>query len=216
MLGEQLEPQHQRILTALKDTDSNVRWGAARLLGKVGKFSVPSAEQLAAALSDESWCVRRAAAESLGNLGAAAAPYTDQLLSTALNDTDSDVRRAATEAFGFQGEAAARHANSLAAFISDRDENKYVRISAMSALASLGATVAGQHLKRFGEDALQAGEAEVRIAAARTLGSLGAAAMDCRDVLETVSERDVDESVRQAAAEALEAIPRPQMEYFRG
>ncbi|WP_292782031.1 HEAT repeat domain-containing protein, partial [Nostoc sp. NMS9] len=119
----------QKLIAALKDSDYNVRYHAAKALGKIG--NAEAVPELIAALKDSDSDVRRYAAEVLGKIGNAEA--VPELIA-ALKDSDSDVRRYAAEVLGKIGNAEA--VRELIAAL--KHSESYVRRYAAEALGKIG------------------------------------------------------------------------------
>jgi HEAT repeat protein len=86
-----------RLVEKLKDKDPNVRYSAARDLGKYGAEAKPAVPALVEALKDESPMVRMGAAYALGEVGPDAKDAVPEL-KKATNDRDAEVRKAAAYA----------------------------------------------------------------------------------------------------------------------
>ena len=82
------------LITALKDEDSDVRWEAAEILGKIK--DPRAVESLITALKDKDSVLQGRAVEALEKIGK---PAVEPLI-TALKDEDSDVRWRAAEILG--------------------------------------------------------------------------------------------------------------------
>jgi len=115
----------------LADPDRRVRWYAVYALGKIGPASASSVEQLAALIADfkQYEYVRGGAAWALGRIGprsAAAVPVlTDSLGSTLLS-----VRRNAALALGHIGEAAKPAVARLTEVLQDKDAEVRINAAA--------------------------------------------------------------------------------------
>jgi HEAT repeat protein len=81
------------LVQSLKDPDPNMRYYAAKSLGKYGPEAAAAVPDLVGALKDESALVRSGAAYALGDLGPTAAAAKPALLQAA-KDADKDVRTA--------------------------------------------------------------------------------------------------------------------------
>ncbi|HKI34089.1 MAG TPA: HEAT repeat domain-containing protein [Gemmataceae bacterium] len=135
-----------RLLSSLKDDDSDVRLLSAMRLGarpsgKPGIGAERKAPALIEALKDRHAGVRRAAAESLGELW----PATEKALTEALTDSDPRVRAGAAFALswapnGMSGrEVTAAQAEPLLPLLHDllNDEDSEVRQNAARALEQI-------------------------------------------------------------------------------
>ena len=207
-----------RLIKALEDADSAVRWRAAETLGKIGsEAAIPG---LIKALEHADFDVRWRAAEALGKIGSEAAISG---LVKALEDKNSAVRLRTASALGKIGSEAAipglvkaledadfnvrlRAAEALGKIGSEaaisglvkalEDENPAVRSSAASALGKIGSEAAIPGLVKALEDA----DFNVRLRAAEALGKIGSEAA----ISELVKAlEDEDFAVRSSAASAL-------------
>ena len=128
----ELTPQHiDKLITALKDTDSDVRSYAADALGKMGSTAASFVPVIITLLKSKDSDIRSSAAYALARMHSTAAPAVPALV-VALTDKDSDVRYYAAYALLRIGSAAAPAASALATALSDKD--KYVRGLAADAL----------------------------------------------------------------------------------
>ncbi|CAE8661061.1 unnamed protein product [Polarella glacialis] len=216
-------PQTVKALTAqLVAPESRLRQRAAHALGRLG--AVEAAEDLAKLLGDGDADVRRAAARALAALGpaAAAAPAAARLRSA-----DAACRQAAqhallemrldedlTLASGCSREelllqVLSPHLEPL--LQASGDETEEARFAAAAVAERLRRTIGagGKHLEAPSEQAaapaavlLEDREEEVRFAAVRTLGGLGAQAAPHAAAVAALLA-DAAEPVRRAAAEAL-------------
>jgi HEAT repeat protein len=169
---------------AVGDPDLRVRRAALDVLELLGPLGSPAAPALAQALNDRDRFVRWSAVRTLSGLGPDALPWSAPGLTRLLDDTDLDVRLAAAGALERLAPAGGR---------------PVVRtVAAGYEPASPLARTALPALVR----SLRAPDAEMRVAALRTLRSLNA---DARPALPALCEAlsDPDERVRRFAAEVL-------------
>jgi HEAT repeat protein len=173
---------------AVADPDVRVRRAAIDVLEMLGPLAEPAAPALAQALNDSDRFVRWSAIRTLSRLGPAAAPWALPGLARLLEDEDLDVRLAAATAL--------RHLEPPA-------EGGPVRVVAWSNAppASDVARTALPALLR----ALRTGDAEMRLAALRTLRTLR---VDPRPALPALYEAlgDPDARVRRSAVETVGAF----------
>lgn len=112
------------------ESDSEIRWNAARTLGKIGPSAKEAVPKLVAALNDSDALVREHAAEALGDIGTQASDSVPALVKV-LHDPDSRVRRDAVRSLGQIGPAAKSAVESIQPLLQDKDEKvqKAARIS---------------------------------------------------------------------------------------
>ncbi|MBD2648785.1 HEAT repeat domain-containing protein [Nostoc foliaceum] len=188
-LGKVNSQMSQKLIAALKDSESYVRYYAAEALGKIG--NAEAVPELIAALKDSESDVRRYAASALGNIGAEAVPE----LIAALKDSESDVRRYVAEVLGKIGNAEA--VPELIAALKDSESD--VRRYAAEVLGKIGNAEAVPELIA----ALKDSESYVRYYAASALGKIG----NAEAVPELIAAlKDSESYVRCYAAEALGKI----------
>ena len=182
---------------ALRDRSPAVRRNAVESLGNIG--SGEAAEALCDALKDSNTSIRKKAAETLGMLGSKNAV---EALIAALADGATAVRRSTAEALGDIGSKNA--AKALIDVLNDK--NPEVRQSAVEALRKLGSTKALGPLV----EALKDRNSGVRRSAAEALGELGnenvLPHLEKLKKEEEIIWRSEDESVREAAQEAMRTI----------
>jgi len=219
-----------RLITALHDSEADVRFYAAESLGQLGQASSEVVAALVAALHDSDADVRLTAALSLRRLGQAS-PEVVAGLVAALHDSDADVRVNAAAGLAQLGQASPEVVAALVAALHDSDAD--VRSNAAAGLAQLGqaspevvaALVAALHdsdyavrltvagsLGRLGQAfpeafaalvaALHDSNADVRSNAAWGLGQLGQASPEVVAML-VAALHDSDARVRSNAAESL-------------
>ena len=216
----------ERLVQRLSDPDMRVRWWAVYALGQRGTDAVVAVAPLQRLLEnrEEHEYVRAGAAWALGRMGAAAAPAAP-LLARTLASTLASVRRNSTEALGNIGVAARLAADALEKTLRDPDGG--VRVSAALALWKIsrqgkalreltvtlraGGAAGRQAAVALGQAgaepeavaalvaALGNADADVRRAAARSLGQIGPAALP-------PLERTVAAADRQGRCAAVEAM----------
>lgn len=198
MLGQDAKSQVPSILELLKDEDTYVRSSAARALGELGEHAGDQASELAKLLNDRQWAVREAAAKAMGRLGVRAGPYAP-VLAGLMSDKRPDVRKAAIEALA---SLEARDTAHLVAF--ERrlsDEHWAVRQAAVNTLGRFAADLDARTTTLI-VSLLEDGDAFVRAAAAKALGSIGKRDVDLMAGLVELTTNTRWE-VRQAAVETL-------------
>lgn len=117
----------KEMVAALQDSDENVQSGAAYALGKIGAAAVPD---LRIALKHPNPRVRSNAASALGDMGKPAAPAIVELKEL-LQDEDAKVRQQVIRAVEFSGEAKTLIPQLIPLL---KDKNDEVRIAAASSL----------------------------------------------------------------------------------
>ncbi|MFL5659698.1 MAG: NACHT domain-containing protein, partial [Ktedonobacteraceae bacterium] len=111
-----------RLVTALHDSDADVRYRAGQSLGQLGQVSPEAVAALVAALHDSDYSVRRYAAGSLERLGHAP-PEAVAALVAALHDSDAGVRLYAAQSLGQVGQTSPEAVAALAAVLHESDDN---------------------------------------------------------------------------------------------
>jgi HEAT repeat protein len=170
-LGAEAAPAAEALVTALKDDNSYVRWGAARALGRMPPPAVKNAvTELARALADANGDVRVTAAAALERYGPAAKEAVPALGAAAARGADADTQVWAMRALVAVGTDASEAIPDLIAALSGKEPR--VRWTAAEALGKLGpgakpaakdAAVAA--LNKAADDGVVA----VRLAASRAL-----------------------------------------------
>src|ERR1035438_10194334 len=129
-LAELKDPRAiESLIAALKDWDSNVRWGAEDALAKTG---APAVEPLIAAMKDRDSQVRKFAAIALGEIRDSRA---FESFLAALSDTDSEVRGWAAVGLGKSRDP--RAFDPLMAMMEDSKNDLDLRGHAASGLSAL-------------------------------------------------------------------------------
>ncbi len=135
LYGPDTAPALEKIIALLdhKD-DSEIRWNAARTLGKMKAAAKKAAPRLVTALDDPAPLVREHAAEALGEIGPDA-KETIPALVKALKDPDARVRRDAVRSLGQMGTAAKSAIQSIRPLLKDKDDK--VRRAARTSLQQI-------------------------------------------------------------------------------
>ncbi|MGC1245710.1 MAG: HEAT repeat domain-containing protein, partial [Spirulinaceae cyanobacterium] len=217
----------EALITALNHSDSNVKWIAAKALGKIG--NAQGVEALIAILNDSESYFRSSAADALGKIGNAQAvkaliaaldhsdifvirsaadvlgqttnPQGVEALIAALDDSDSNVRKIAASALGQIGNAQGVE-EALIAALDDFDSN--VKLSAALALDQIGNP---QGVKAL-ITALDDSDSNVKWIAAKALGKIG----NTQGVKALITALyDSNSDVRRIAANALGKIDNAQV-----
>lgn len=130
--GADAAPALPKIIVLLEHKDdSEIRWNAARTLGKIGPPAKEAMPNLSAALEDSDPLVREHAAEALGDIGPQAKEAIPALVKV-LKDPDARVRRDAVRSLGQMGAAAKSALESIRPLLQDKDEK--VRKAARTSL----------------------------------------------------------------------------------
>jgi HEAT repeat protein len=136
LYGHDAAPAIEKTVVLLRHKgDSEIRWNAARTLGKIGpaaKESIPALE--ATMKGDQDPVVREHAAEALGDIGPEAKEAVPAL-ALALKDPDARVRRDAVRSLGQIGTAAKSVVESIRPLLQDKDER--VRKAARTSLQQI-------------------------------------------------------------------------------
>jgi len=124
------------LVKILNDTklDSELRWNAARTIGKMREKGAPAIDALSQNLKDEAPNVREHAAEAIGDIGTAAQSAAPALIG-ALTDTFWKARRDAARSLGQIGNSSNEVIEALEKLSADEDEN--VRTAAKTAIEAL-------------------------------------------------------------------------------
>jgi len=195
-----IDPDVQRLASALGDSDPAARRRAAQDLATFGPQAAPALPALTTALADRSADVRLRAAEGIGRIGPAARSSVPAL-AQALRDPDVMVRAEAAKSLGLLAESAEAAAAPLGEAL--RSPDVAVRREAARALARLGRGAEPALAALVG--ALEDKDKTVRAQAARALGRVGTAARGAIPRL-TVLSRESDLVVAREAQAALESI----------
>jgi HEAT repeat protein len=169
--AEQLESQEVSVLAeALANEDEDVRFTAARKLGRIGPDAAEAARALGKALKDESARVRQEAAGALFRIGPAGEKAASAL-AKAVQDDSPEVRRMVLEALGAVAPAKVTAVKAMTKALGDSEWE--VRCAAAEALGHCG----GSHLAEQAREALSAGlqdeREEVQKVAQASLDRLG-------------------------------------------
>ena len=193
------------LLDGLKTGNPSQRALAAQALGLLKPVPREALAPLAATLRDPEVDVRTNAVYTLTRLGQQpnGGPGVTPALLGALKDPEPGVRKVAASAFRSM-EAPPRGA--ISALVETlRDTNAEVRAEAAFGLMGFHSPPAREAVPALSTAFAQDPDRQVRVNAARALGLMGPVARDAVPVLRA-GLRDADERVRDAAAEALQAI----------
>jgi HEAT repeat protein len=181
-----------------------VRAKAAAILARIGPPAKAAVPALAALLKDEQAETRREALFALGEIGPDSKPALPAI-AAALDDADEKVAYAACYALGKIGPDAMDAKPALQKMLDAEDE--FLRVAAAWALARVHPECPETPLKSVPLliEALDEPAPMIRLEAIESLRCLGPRAKDAVPALEKAAE-DENETIRQAAAEALKAI----------
>jgi HEAT repeat protein len=200
--GDSAQHEAVRMLAdALADPEAEIRELAAAALSEFGPDSQIALPELIKAITDESPIVRRRAIRAIGLIGPIAADDALPPVIAATEDEDEGVTLQAVATLGEFGPLAVGGVPAMLAALWTGDGRKRA--------------VAGVSLQRVGAAAVPSliqtlthPSADVRVKVANVLGKMGNNAAEARPSLEPLVN-DSDQSVREAAAEALKQIPTP-------
>ncbi|MCE9554471.1 MAG: HEAT repeat domain-containing protein [Planctomycetes bacterium] len=161
----------EALISALKDSDDQVRKTAIVSLGKAGDQAKPAVGALVTTLNDEDADIRGATALALARIGDTSEPVVSGLIAR-LKDSDRDVRSAAALSLSRLGPGAKAAVRPLAELADEND--KHLQIYAQCALAVLNDDPQ-PHIGAVAQ-CLSDPKVEVRGDAAFALGELGSRA----------------------------------------
>jgi HEAT repeat protein len=178
-----------------KDKEPQVRAAALEAVGQVaGRQAVAPAQRALVEEKDER--VRAAAAAALASAGAQAAAAQGALEEALIKDTNAAVRASAAEALVGLG---ARAVSSLVKGLREGSaDSKRLSADALGRLKLTPPEVIAGLLAALADDS-----AVVRLAAVRSVGSIGPKAQRAVLPLQGLLAKDIDEAVREAAATSL-------------
>jgi HEAT repeat protein len=122
-----------------RNQTAEIRWNAARTIGKIGPDAAGAVDALIECLGDSEWKVREHCAEAIGELGAGAAEDGVPALTHCLSDPVSRVRRDAVRSLGHFGLAAKTAVPQIEPLLNDDEE--IVREAAKTALHAVASDV---------------------------------------------------------------------------
>jgi HEAT repeat protein len=197
------EPAVPRLIAALEHDDARAR--AAAILGRIGPPAQEAVPALRDVLDDPDGEVRREAAFALGAMGEAASPAVPQLTEL-LQDPDMNVRYAAAYALGKIGPQAMEAKSELVKRLASPD--RFLGLVAAWALARVHPECPATSPKSVPVlvKALEQPAPMVQLEAIEALRCLGPLAKDALPGLRELAESTDNAAIRQAAADAIEAI----------
>ncbi|MEM9503514.1 MAG: HEAT repeat domain-containing protein, partial [Cyanobacteria bacterium P01_E01_bin.43] len=167
-IGTEAKAAISELVSLLDSESANVSGAAALAIGRIG--GIEAVPDLIARLNSEDFYVRIQAATALGEIGAEAKAAVLPLIEL-LQSPSGDDRKAAVTALGNIGVDAKAAVPELVLLL---DTNSYVRDNAAIAIGQIGGTEAVLDLISL----LKAPDVEIRMAAAKALGGLGADARE--------------------------------------
>jgi HEAT repeat protein len=191
IIGPEAKAAAPFLVQALPDYRGDLRWTAAKALGRIGKGAVPDLVQ---ALGETNSTIRHAAAYALGEMGADAEAAIPALMKS-LSDPNEQVRDSATHSLSAIGGPA------IIALFEARDQgDDTVRKTAAAALEKLDSTEPGttEPLIKMA----QSGETARRVRAIEALGAYRARSGLARKTMTKLLDDPVPE-VRLAASKVL-------------
>jgi len=141
-------PALPELVELLKDTDqpTEVRWNAARTIGKIGPAALSALPPLLVSINDAESNVREHSAEAIGDIGPTAAEGIPALES-ALTDVNDKVRRDALRSLGYLGPVAKSTVPAIMALL--KDPVQRVKDAIVPALKSISPADAAIVEKQF-------------------------------------------------------------------
>jgi len=139
-LGGDPEKITTPVVALLANEEEGVRYGAARLIARIGRRAAAAAPKLIELLNDPVVPVQIAAADALGSIGPAAKRATG-VLAKKVEADDVDLARAATRSLRAFGPAAASAVPALARVLNSTDQNFCIEVA--RALAAIGPDATG-------------------------------------------------------------------------
>lgn len=194
------------LVNGLRHPIDLARIESAAALSRLGSAASSTAPALIAAFQQEkNPNARREMLAALGQINPEPAPAL-QSIKVALNDSDYSVKYTAYYALGSLGPAASQEIPLLVKNLQDRDE--FLQI--VSAWALIRISPQTQEVVSKALPLLTKGleilDPRARFDAASALGELGPAARNALPALQKIEEKDTEEAVRKAAAEAIRKI----------
>ncbi|MDB5392237.1 MAG: repeat-containing protein [Planctomycetaceae bacterium] len=132
-----------------KSQSTEVRWSAARTIGKIGPASLSAVPVLIAHINDEAPTIREHCAEAIGDIGPTAVEGVPALI-VALKDVDQRVRRDAVRSLGYIGPEARTALPEIKKLL--KDPVQRVKDATLTALKAIAPDEAAAVEKQLGTD----------------------------------------------------------------
>ncbi|KAB8317415.1 HEAT repeat domain-containing protein [Tolypothrix campylonemoides VB511288] len=196
------KPAVPALITALQDSDAQVRATAAMILGKIGPAAAQAAVPLVRAIDDKDATVRSHAVQAIAKIGKQA--YVPHYIA-ALDSEKKWERYSAAHALRAMGKDAASAVPALIKKL--QDEDPWMRQSAGSALGSIGKAALRAVPALVAR--LQDTDETVRYSAAYALGDIS---LSLQENLNQVSTKELDTVVTDLE-KALKVLQNPSLQF---
>ncbi|NWF58080.1 MAG: HEAT repeat domain-containing protein [Fischerella sp.] len=196
------KPAVPALITALQDSDAQVRASAAIIIGKIGPAAAQSAPVLLRAIGDKDATVRSHAVQAIKKIGRQAyVPY----LIAGLDSKNAWERYSTAHALRGMGKDAGYAVPALMKKLDDEDA--WMRVNVVSALANIGKPSAPAIPALVAR--LQDTDETVRHTAAYALGNIG---LSLQENLNQVSTKELDTAV-SGLEKALKVLQNPSLKF---
>ncbi len=204
LIGPKSKEVVPTLIATLKHADPELRSAAANALAGIDPKLKEALPPLTRALKDKDIGVRLATARAILAIQGPDARALVPVMVKALAHDDGNARRDAAQLLGDLGLTAKTAMPALRQALQDKDPS--VRSAAAYAIARISTAQANHSAAATMLEAFKDKDARVRLDAVRFLGMIGPDASAATAVLTQAKEKDEDEGVRKAAAEALTKI----------
>ncbi|ARV57506.1 hypothetical protein BZZ01_01645 [Nostocales cyanobacterium HT-58-2] len=196
------QPAVPALITALQDSDAQVRAGAAIILGKIGPAAAQAAVPLIRAINDKDPTVRSHVVQAIGKIGRQA--YVPHLIAGLDSEKQSE-RYSAAHSLRAMGKDAASAVPALIKKL--QDEDVWMRVRAGSALGSIGKAAVPAVPSLVAR--LQDTDETVRHSAAYALGAI---ALSLQENLNELPTKELDAVVTNLE-KALKVVQNPSLQF---
>ncbi len=204
LIGPKSKEVIPALIATLKHADAELRGAAANALAGIDPKVNEAIPPLTKALKDKEVAVRLAAGRAILAIKGKEARVVAPVMAKALANNDSNARRDAAQLLGDLGLSAQSALPALRQSLQDKDAG--VRSAAAFAIARITTAKANNSAAAIMLEAFKHEDPRVRQDAARFLGLIGPDAGAAVTALTQAKDKDEDEGVRKAAAEALGKI----------